>query len=357
MSRVLFRLVSAMLALACFVGCGPVTPIVTPTQTPTPPLAIPQGYHDYVVDFSLSPDGRILVIGTTLHTIILNAESAAVIKTLPIAYGSSEFSLNGKVLYLSGFNSKSLLLNTENWESGVPYNIDWYYLRYGAGIQVSPNEQTFAFASGGTPNECDGAHEAFEIRRIHTEEIVFRQINCAHYLRIVYRYNENGDRLILGWEGANFERDPSAPNLLAIIDTKSGDVVREFGLTERVEFIEDDLGVIYLRNWDRSQFLLWNLDTENYEGNSKTAKLKLDNILFLTVSLEGASYVSNSENSDICKIGKMYANPYDNPIVFQFEQANGYLAYSDFEQDEILYWDILNCRLINAIKLSDIVSQ
>lgn len=163
MSQKWFRLLSVVFALALLVGCVPVTPIALPTHIPTKL----QDYHDNIVDFSLSPDGRTLVIGTTLHTVILNPETMTVIKTLPISYGISTFSLDSKILYLSGSNSRSLLLNTQNWESGTPYNFIEAYLRYGAGIQVSPNGQTFAFTSGGVPNECDGAHRAFEIRRLY----------------------------------------------------------------------------------------------------------------------------------------------------------------------------------------------
>jgi hypothetical protein len=178
---------------------------------------------------------------------------------------------------------------------------------------------------------------------------------CAHWARVVYKYNAKGDRLFLSYELANFENDQSAPNLLAIIDTENGNVIRKFGLKEPVEFIEDDLGIIYLRN-SASQFLLWNLDAEDYAGTSKTAKLKLDNNLFLTISLEGESYITDPESSAICQIGKIYSYE-DHPAIFQFQQANGRLAYLDFIQNEIFYWNILNCQLINTLKLTDITSQ
>jgi hypothetical protein len=355
MSRKGFRLLSVIFALALLAGCVPVTPITLPTHTPTKT----QDYHDNVVDFSLSPDGRILVINTQLHTLILNAEAKSIIKTLPIAHGISKFSSDGKVLYLSGHNSSSLLLNTKNWEAATPYDHDWEYFRFGPRVQISPNNQTFAFDSGGVPNECDGAHRAFEIRQLYTDKVLYRQINCAPWVHIIFKYSAEGDHLFLGYEAANYENDQSAPNLLVIIDAENGSTIRKFSVTKPVEFIEDDLGVVYLRRVSEPQFLLWNLDTENYAGTSKTAKLKLDGNLFLSISLEDTSYVTNTENSSTCKIGKMYGGQYEqeSPIVFQFEQANGRLAYFNFMLEELFYWDISNCELINTIKLSDIANH
>lgn len=148
----------------------------------------------------------------------------------------------------------------------------------------------------------------------------------------------------------------SASNLLAIIDTQSGNAIQQFELSEPVEFIEDELGVIYLRD-KGTEFLLWDINTYDYAGRSETAKLKLDDNLFLTISLEDESYITVVGNPTTCKIGKLYSGPSENPIVSQFDQANGRLVYYDFEQDEILFWDILNCKLINTIKLADIASQ
>lgn len=153
----IFCLLSVIFVFAFLAGCGPVMPYATPvlqgvqtsTATPKPSatstLALPTqhpnptpGYRDDVKGFSLSPDGRTLVVSTTRQTIILNAEPMTVIKTLPIAYGESKFGLSGNLLYLSGryFN---LLLNTENWEVPTSYEADWNYLHYGSKVQVSPN--------------------------------------------------------------------------------------------------------------------------------------------------------------------------------------------------------------------------